>query len=268
MAAAAIDLAAAALAPPLQRQIWRGDQLAGAALRTVSSGHDALDACLPGRGWPTGSLTELLMDTPGIGELRLLAPALAELTSQARPVMFVAPPYRPYAVALQEWGVALEHVIWVRAAAEQVFWVVEQALKQDGMGAVLAWSVKARPEAVRRLQVVAQDGGSLMFLMRSAHAAAQASAAPLRIVCRPALPDRASTLNRWQWLEQIGLTLDIVKRRGPPLAAPLRLTLPVRAATLPARAAWQESLKQRVNHVVDRGDIADLVARGRDAALA
>jgi protein ImuA len=266
MAAAAIRLAAAALAPPLQRQIWRGDQLAEAVERTVSSGHQALDLCLPGKGWPTGSLTELLTEQDGIGELRLLAPALAALTAeQQRHVMLIAPPYRPYAVALRAWGVVVERVIWVRAPQSQALWAAEQALKQDGMGAVLMWSKEARPEALRRLQVAAHDCRSLVFLIRPLAAAAQASAAPLRIACRVVLPDGARALNRRQWLQETGLTLDIVKRRGPPLAAPLHLKLPLKAAILPERVAREEGQERRVNHVVDRGDVADVVAGGREA---
>lgn len=267
MAAAAIRLAAA-LAPLLQRQIWRGDQLAEAAVRTVSSGHRALDPCLPGQGWPTGSLTELLTEQDGIGELRLLAPALAAVTVEhERHVMLIAPPYRPYAVALRAWGVAVERVIWVRAPQSQAFWAAEQALKQDGMGAVLVWSAQARPEALRRLQVAAQDCRSLVFLIRPVAAAAQASAAPLRIACRLVLPEGAQALNRRQWLQEIGLALDIVKRRGPLLAAPLHLKLPVQAPTLPERMAREEGQERRVNHAMDRGNVADLVAGGREAAV-
>jgi protein ImuA len=266
MAAAAIQLAAAALAPPLQRQIWRGDQLVEAAERSISSGHRELDLCLPGKGWPTGSLTELLSEQDGIGELRLLAPVLAALTvEQRRHVMLIAPPYRPYAVALQAWGVAVERVIWVRAPQSQALWAAEQALKQDGMGAVLMWSAQTRPEALRRLQVAAHDCRSLVFLIRPLAAAAQASAAPLRIACRLMPPHGARVLNRRQWLQETGLTLDIIKRRGPPLAAPLHLKLPLQEALLHERVVRQEGQERRVNHVVDRGDVADVVAGGREA---
>jgi protein ImuA len=50
----------------------------------LASGHAALDAQLPGGGWPVGALTELLLPHPGVGELRLLAPALAALQRQQR----------------------------------------------------------------------------------------------------------------------------------------------------------------------------------------
>ena len=42
----------------------------------------ALDAVLPGRGWPQGALTEILLAREGIGEIRLTLPALARLQAQ------------------------------------------------------------------------------------------------------------------------------------------------------------------------------------------
>jgi cell division inhibitor SulA/protein ImuA len=52
--------------------VWRGDCFPEAAALTLSSGYAALDAELPGGGWPRGALTELLVDGPGLGEVSLL----------------------------------------------------------------------------------------------------------------------------------------------------------------------------------------------------
>ena len=57
--------------------VWRASQVGGGAQAVSPSGFAALDALLPGGGWPHGALTELLLPQPGIGELRLLAPVLA-----------------------------------------------------------------------------------------------------------------------------------------------------------------------------------------------
>jgi protein ImuA len=40
--------------------VWRGDELGAAESPCVGSGWDALDAALPGGGWPTAALTEVL----------------------------------------------------------------------------------------------------------------------------------------------------------------------------------------------------------------
>jgi hypothetical protein len=57
---------------------------------TLASGFPALDAELPGAGWPRGALTELLTTRAGIGELSLLQPALRQCAAQG-PVALVAP---------------------------------------------------------------------------------------------------------------------------------------------------------------------------------
>lgn len=248
--------------------MWQGDQLARASERTVPSGHATLDAQLPGAGWPSGSLTELLVEQGGVGEMRLVAPALRALTAQAgRHVLLVAPPWRPYACALKAWGVALERVIWVRAAEDEAAWVAEQALKQEGMGAVLLWQTKARADAVRRLQIAAQDSQALAFLVRPLAARNQSSPAPLRMTCAPVPPPDDANLNRRQWMQLAALCVDIFKRRGPPPAQPLVITLPLQDAVLPQPDAASVVMPwPGVNHAVDRRHLAVVAAGGRQTS--
>jgi hypothetical protein len=63
-----------------QRGVWRCD----AGWQTQPSGFAVLDAQLPGGGWPIGAITELMPELAGIGELRLLAPALVALARAGR----------------------------------------------------------------------------------------------------------------------------------------------------------------------------------------
>jgi cell division inhibitor SulA/protein ImuA len=56
--------------------LWRGSQLARAHGKYVDTGYAALSVELPGGGWPLGTLVELLVQQPGVGEVRLLQPAL------------------------------------------------------------------------------------------------------------------------------------------------------------------------------------------------
>ena len=50
----------------------------------LPSGFDALDAHLPGGGWPRRALTELLLPQPGVGEIRLLADSLGRIQQRGR----------------------------------------------------------------------------------------------------------------------------------------------------------------------------------------
>jgi hypothetical protein len=71
--------------------VWGGTQFAAPSQPAMPTGYPELDAELPGGGWPASGLTELLLDAPGSGEWRLLAPAL-RTQATARPVVCIAPP--------------------------------------------------------------------------------------------------------------------------------------------------------------------------------
>ena len=184
-----------------------------------------LDAVLPGGGWPTQALTELLLPHPGLGELRLLAPALAAAQTAGGSLMWFDPPAAPCAWALGALGIDTGQLVVVqprqvlrgparqRLPAADVLWALEQALKSGHVGAVLAWLPARLPaDTLRRLQLAAQAHDGPAFLLRDVAARLQPSAAPLRLLLAAAGPDR--------------LRVTVVKRRGPPLAQPLYLALP------------------------------------------
>ena len=194
---------------PHHPALWRGDALAPLARAGVATGFAELDAELPGGGWPSGMLTEVLPACPGIGELRLLAPVLSRLSAQGRYLAWIAPPHLPYAPALAAAGIDLSRLLIVRTTQQQdTLWAIEQALRSRACAAVLAWPPQARFADLRRLQLAAQEGQSLVWLFRPPEAAAAPSPAPLRL----ALSSQAGVP-----------LLDIFKRRGRPVAGPLLL---------------------------------------------
>jgi len=199
---------AALLARP---DIRRGGALAHVARPSVPTGFPALDAELPGGGWPTGSLTELVPAHDGIGELRVLGPALARLARAGGRLAWIAPPYLPYAPALAAAGIALDRVLIVRVcSARDALWAAEQALRSAACGAVLAWPGEAKYPALRRLQLAAEGTRAMTLLFRAPQAAAEASPAALRL----ALDTAAG-----------GIAVRILKRRGGTCARPIALDL-------------------------------------------
>lgn len=179
-------------------RIWRGR--ATPTLRGQRTGFAALDRALPGRGWPAGSVIELLPRQPGIGELALLLPALRGATQS-----WVAPPWIPYAPALARAGIALERLLVVQAEPpREALWALEQILRAGLSSHVLGWDEGADMRSLRRLQLAAEHGGSRLFLFRPSRLAGQASPAALRLYLEPA--------------EQ-GLYLRILKCRGGEPAA-------------------------------------------------
>ena len=89
----------------LGASVWRADELAGAAVGTVASGHAALDAELPGGGWPLGALIELLQPARDAPVWSLLLPAVvARQQASGGAVVLVNPPHEPFLPALrQRW---------------------------------------------------------------------------------------------------------------------------------------------------------------------
>lgn len=162
------------------RRLWRGQPTTRPA-STEPSGHAALDAALPGGGWPESALVEVLLPADGLGELRLVLPTLARHTRAGRGIALVAPPYVPHPGAWQAAGVDFDHVHLVAADPRQALWATEQCLRAGCLSAVLCWPQKADDRALRRLQVAAESGQALVFAFRDARMAVNASPAALRL---------------------------------------------------------------------------------------
>jgi protein ImuA len=212
----------------------------------VDTGHAALSAQLPGGGWPAGALVDLLLQQPGIGEMRLLRPALAEVA--ARRIVLLQPPHPPQALALAALGVPPSQLIWLRTSRmADALWAAEQVLRSGSCGALLFWpgfdrQSQVRGDSLRRLHLAAQGGETLFFMMRPLASRQDASPAPLRLALRP---------------QAGGLEIDFVKRRGPQRDAPLFLPLSSHLVqTQPQRHA-----------PVDRPVTAPATARGLQSQL-
>ncbi|MCB1788471.1 MAG: translesion DNA synthesis-associated protein ImuA [Chromatiaceae bacterium] len=182
--------------------LWQGQRGTLAPERVLATGWGVLDELLGG-GWPRAALIEVLSEAHQ--GLALWLPLLARLSADPRWLVWVAPPYLPYAPALAARGVRVERVLLVRdVASPQALWAVEQALKSGACGLVLAWpeslpGASLQTAQLRRLQLAAEQGDCPGVLFRPLRAAAQGSPATLRLRLRPA---------------PLGLEVEILKRRG------------------------------------------------------
>jgi cell division inhibitor SulA/protein ImuA len=170
-------------------RIWRARSQPRAE-QGLSSGYEQFDRHLPGGGWPCAALTEILIEHYGIGELRLLMPALASLcvedpgarTVEPGWIAWVAPPFQPYPPALQHWGIDLSRMLIVRPRNDgEILWSAEQALSSGTCSAVLLWPETLDDQASRRLQLAAEKGASWAIAFRPLAARHEPSAAALRI---------------------------------------------------------------------------------------
>jgi hypothetical protein len=216
--------------------VWRGGELEHASQPSLPTGHALLDRELPGGGWPAGTLSEVLHDDVGIGEVAFLSGALTRAGDEDRLIAWIHPPHLPYAPAIAQSGIDLTRCLVIRPASlEDAMWSSEQVLRSGCCGAALIWLGEKTDYAVlRRLQMAAQAGRSMAVLFRSSAAERSSTPAHLRVVLEA---DRGR------------LKVRIPKRRGPPLVKPITLDLGRKVAV----------------HAVDRARVAVVTFADRGA---
>jgi cell division inhibitor SulA/protein ImuA len=173
-------------------RVWKLKDASAAPARPVwSTGKSSLDARLPGGGWPTASLIEVLLDETGLGEVQLFLPALVACQRSVTPggggdapwLVWIAPPHEPYAPALAQQGIELGRLLVVRPnTATEALWAAEQALSSGVCAAVLLWLKGTDDRWLRRLKLAAEAGGSLGVLFRPERHRFESSPASLRLV--------------------------------------------------------------------------------------
>ena len=174
--------------------------------------------CLAGGGWPNAGLVDFILPHAGIGELRLLLPALTTL-AENRWLAWINPPFTPYAPALEAAGIDSSKILLIYAKShKEMLWAMERTCKSGSCGAVLVWpdERKLSLKETRRVQLAAKQGTTLSVLFRPIEATSKASLAELRLGLSPGK-------------DPLHLSVDIIKRRG---GWPVKgLTLPIAAVT-------------------------------------
>ncbi|OWQ46566.1 hypothetical protein CDL60_13965 [Roseateles noduli] len=174
------------------------------------TGFAELDAVLPGNGWPCAALTEVLVSQFSVVEFRLLASVISTLTRRGHTVALVGPSLSPHMPGLRHEGVDERYLVWVDVdTPKDRLWSTEQLVKAGSCGAIVAWLPLVRAEQIRRLQVLSARCKGPVFVCRPESAARDASAASLRIAVH--------VDTDWQ------ITVEVIKRKGPPMDGQLRL---------------------------------------------
>ncbi|MGI9286974.1 MAG: translesion DNA synthesis-associated protein ImuA [Pseudomonadales bacterium] len=162
--------------------IWQAARRSSAQ-PSLTTGYERLNQQLHLSGWPLASSTELFSSEHGIGELQILLPALRQLSQQGW-LALIAPPYLPYAPALQHSGINLKQLLIVQSHnVADALWANEQLLRCGHFTAVLSWfgATNIRYAQLRKIQIAAQEGHSWAVLFRPTQLAVQSSPASLRI---------------------------------------------------------------------------------------
>lgn len=206
--------------------LWRGQDGGSAAQAAIATGFAALDRYLPGGGWPLTGITEIFIERYGLGELRLLMPALAALSRHAvearQWIVWIAPPFVPYAPALAQHGVDVSRILLVHpqkgiplpAESKDALWAVEQAIRSESSVAVLAWVRQADVPSLRRLQLGAEACHCWTVLFRPEADIARSSPAALRLRLPVSGEAAAAENDNRGGDHESGIRVEIRKCRG------------------------------------------------------
>ena len=250
-----------AVQPEYLAHVWRAGELAvasyqgAASVQTICTGYAALSRVLPGGGWPIGAMTEVLQGQSGQHEWGLVAPVLGTLqaASPASWVVLAGAPYSPFGPALGARLLNMRRLLNINTGTQcdnpSLLWATRQALECADVCAVLAWLPEARSAHLRRLQIAAHTHNKLLFVFRPLSAQHDSSPAPLRL--------KLAGIGQAANVGAHNLQIDVFKRRGPNLAAPILIdTRPPRLAAL--LAASRERVHQHAPLIEPKPAVLDL----------
>lgn len=163
--------------------IWQASR-AHRPRRAITTGFTSLNETLHDGGWPEAATSELLCEQTGIGELRLLLPALKQVQKQKSLVAFLAPPHLPYAPALSAAGLNPQQVLVVCPhSTREWLWCADQILRSGACGGLVSWGLQTAigNRDLRMLQQAAHHGDCWHALFRHTREARQASPSALRL---------------------------------------------------------------------------------------
>lgn len=168
-----------------QLRRWEGVERGGDAL-VLSTGLPALDQWLPRGGLAPRSLYEWLAEGEGAGAATLTLVLAARLQAQGGALVVIDAEREFYPPAAAHLGVELARTVVVQPATPRdALWAWEQALRSPAACLVWGWLERLDEGALRRLQLAAETGGSLGFLVRPAQCRRQASWAEARFLISP-----------------------------------------------------------------------------------
>jgi hypothetical protein len=181
---------------------------------SISSGVEALDRLLPDAGFRRGALIEWMAEKGSADQLALLAARSALGNDQVLIAIDVEETLYPPAVAAL--GIDLKRLILVRpgkissreprtetqkrraGASLETLWALEQALASRGVAVTFCRLEKLSARVFRRLQLAAERGGGLGFLVRPPTARGEPSWSDVRFGIEAMGEGDSSSARRWR----------------------------------------------------------------------
>jgi len=170
----------------------------------IGVGCAALDRCLPGGGVLPGTLIEWLAPCRGSGAALLALLAARAVCRDGAALVVVDRDGQFYPPAAAALGIDLQRMILVRPnSPDEHRWALDQALRCQVVGAV--WTAIDRLDArtFRRLQLAAEQSGTVGLLLRNAAVRGRPSWAEVQLLVQP----RTASVGR-------RLYVEVVRARG------------------------------------------------------
>ena len=183
----------------------------------VSLGIDEIDAALPWGGLPRAGLHEIDAADTSAAAAGFCAMVLARLVKEGGVAAWCRRKRGLHGPGLAVFGLDPARLIVVRARNDtDVFWAMEEGLRNAALAAMVGEIHKATPTALRRLQLAAEDGGVTALLLRPLRAATTATPAITRWRVGAAATDGRNDFVRPRWRVE----LQKCKSGASGLAAP------------------------------------------------
>ena len=148
----------------------------------------SLEACFPNAIFPTGTIHEFLAQKPedAAASEGFIAGLLAKLMQTGNACLWVSQNRKLFPPAMQAFGVAPEQVIFIDLYKEkEILWVMEEALKCEGLAAVIAELPDLDFAQSRRLQLAVEKSRVTGIILRKEPKRLSATACTVRWQIKP-----------------------------------------------------------------------------------
>lgn len=235
----------------LRRRIQQMEQgLRPEAGEVFSTGCPVLDNRLPAGGMAEGTLVEWLSDEPA-GDAGMLSFLAARCALGERELIVVIDSAKCfYPAAAVSCGIDPSQLVVLRPRNKpDELWAIDQALRCPGVAVVWAKLDEVTPHDGRRLQLAAENGGTLGFFLRPGRIRGQPSWASIQFFITP----QAAARHR-------RLQVEIVRAPGGATGPPIILEMD------DVSGCVCEAVEQHETHPVPSlSDVADPAAGRRPA---
>lgn len=170
-----------------------------------SFGLGALELCFPNATFPTGTIHEFLAENPEqiAASEGFIAGLLAKLMEKGNACIWISKNRRLFPPAMQKFGVNAQNIIFIDLTREkEILWVMEEALKCEGLAAVIADLAEIDFAQTRRLQLAVEKSQVTGILLRKEQKKISNTACTVRWQVKPQpsqLPDGLPGVGNPNW---------------------------------------------------------------------